>query len=985
MFKDSLHTNESLKIKTARETFAAVRAQRAWRRFASERTLSRHLAARFLATRPAPGPEAAGPEKNDASAFDAFADAARDEGVLNAARLFFARVAEKLNAADRDIPRRTARCDGETASESATFASILSTRCEPPEARGEAPYAFPAREALCAYAVASFPEVVLGAAGAAEARGDHARALKESARETARAADALARALAGEEEASSPETTRATIDSSDASLKTVPIRHSPRVLLRRFAEEWRAYARAFQRWKARDAAALERELTRAAVEMETSARRACGANARAEDFPEGSDARSILVALADDARVLRGKVRGLAGQEGVERFDRARRAARARVARDEAADAADAADSAAVPGRETAAESPGTTRAARRVEAREAARASRLAAYAARRAASDAATEISSESSSRVRTSAEAYENEAIMHELLVDPEWRLPANENAFSANAAPGVDAVDADALGARVREAMTRAFWDATRDALLEKDVRRAAGVVAELGDALASLCPEHRRSEAEAALLLRLTPTAAAAALARVADDPSALGDAFAEVTREASRMLARLGAPARDARAARDAEALERRVGALAAEASALSSGGDTLGALRVAADAVAHALRELFAALACVRRDVANVAVASLAPLARRDERGVAEGSAWAWDRFAARRGVAEAVAEAAAGGGDAARLAAALPRTSAWLAAATSAAHALDASIPSLAFETRDPPNATSATSAGATNPRRFAFAMRSGNAFGSARGEDARSGAFRIASSSPRDPAQVSVRATRATSHEGLVRVALVNLVTSNDIDESVEAPDGGGSAETPETLEFDAARLRDARRAFDALRVRAACLFVAAGAPCDARRPARGGHAERLARLDALLADPTTSADDLALEAVGGDGDARKVAAAAATLRRLLAPRDPSGARLTRALAEALCVRALLGPPVAAASPVAAARAAAGAAPLLRAGFRGPDGAAVARDVASLAASLDVSVGRVTWGVHARAYAILADHALAARDEI
>ena len=189
-------------------------------------------------------------------------------------------------------------------------------------------------------------------------------------------------------------------------------------------------------------------------------------------------------------------------------------------------------------------------------EAREAARASRLAAYAARRAASDAATEISSESSSRVRTSAEAYENEAIMHELLVDPEWRLPANENAFSANAAPGVDAVDADALGARVREAMTRAFWDATRDALLEKDVRRAAGVVAELGDALASLCPEHRRSEAEAALLLRLTPTAAAAALARVADDPGALGDAFAEVTREASRMLARLGALARATRAPR---------------------------------------------------------------------------------------------------------------------------------------------------------------------------------------------------------------------------------------------------------------------------------------------------------------------------------------------------------------------------------------------------------------------------------------------
>ena len=134
--------------------------------------------------------------------------------------------------------------------------------------------------------------------------------------------------------------------------------------------------------------------------------------------------------------------------------------------------------------------------------------------------------------------------------------------------------------------------------------------------------------------------------------------------------------------------------------------------------MRVAADAVAHALRELFAALAFVRRDVANVAVASLAPLARRDERGVAEGSAWAWDRFAARRGVAKRWPKPPPAAGDATRLAAALPRTSAWLAAATRAAHALDASIPSLAFETRDvafrvPPNATSAIIGGRDETR--------------------------------------------------------------------------------------------------------------------------------------------------------------------------------------------------------------------------------------------------------------------------------
>ena len=311
----------------------------------------------------------------------------------------------------------------------------------------------------------------------------------------------------------------------------------------------------------------------------------------------------------------------------------------------------------------------------------------------------------------------------------------------------------------------------------------------------------------------------------------------------------------------------------------------------------------ARALRELFAALAFVRRDVANVAVASLVPLARRDERASPRiGGPGTGSRQ--RRGV-EAVAERA-GGGDATRLAAALPRTSAWLAAATRAAHALDASSPSLAFETRDvafrvPPNATSATSAGATNPRRFAFAMRSGNAFGSARGKDARSGAFRIASSSPRDPAQVSVRATRATSHEGLVRVALVNLVTSSD--KSVEAPDGGGSAETPE------ARARTPR----ASATRAAPSTRSASAPRasssrPARRATRGApHAERtraprapgrLARRpDDIRGDP----------APGGGRPATRAPRAAAATRRPPAPRIPQ-ARGRRALAEALCVRAL-----------------------------------------------------------------------------
>jgi hypothetical protein len=971
---------------TACETRAAVKAQRVWRRFAAEKVTTSRLAKRFLATRPkAVSAASEVSSKNDDARetfdFDAFADAVRDEGVLRAARSFLARVAVRLDASDR-AARNLARRAGETKRESATFAAILSARRDEDDEKvtvtqPQKGYAFPAKEVLCAYVVVSFPEVVLGAAGASEARGPHARALQESARETICALETLACAFAFTE----TDTCVSNVCHANGSLNRSLNEgddSSKRVLMRRFAEEWRAYAGALRRWKARDASVLERELIRAVCEMETSARRACGSSSRAEDFPEGSDARAILDALENDARVLRGKVRGLTGPEGVERFDRARRDARRDVARDEAAEDKNAdATAPSVPGSETADPSSSTssssaTRAARRVEAREAARAARLAAYAARRAASDANDEAS-ERDARTRTSAEAYENEAIMHELLVDPEWRLPVDDKTDPSTVSN--ETSNSDDLPSRVREAMTRAFWDATRDALIKKDVARAAGTVAELGDALAALCPEHCRSEAEAALLLRLTPTAAAAALARVVDDPSALADAFEEVTREASKMLARLGAPARDEKVARDAEALDRRVSALAEQASALFSSGDSCGASRVVADAVTHALRELFDALARIRRDVANVAVASLAPMARRDRDGKTEGSAWAWRRFAARRGVPETFEDDE---GAAKALAAALPRTSAWLAAATRAAHRLDASIPARALE-RVPrgPSARGADTDGSEGaPAPVAFAMRAGSA-ASAAAAAASADASRTFATTAAPP--VSVRATRATSPEGLVRVALVELVTS----------EREATVSLPETLEFDAARLGDARRAFDALRVRAACLFVSAGAREGPEGPA--ARAERLRRLDALLADPTTSEDDLALEIAGDCENERliraenKPSAVAATLRRLLAPRDASGARLTRALAEALCVRALLGPPIAAASPVAAARAAAGAAPLLRAGFRGADGAAVARDVASLAARLDVSVGRVTWDVHARAYDVLARRALAAEDEI
>jgi hypothetical protein len=400
----------------SRNAGAAAKIQRTWRAFVTENGTSSELAKRFEALRPKPPPRRQSDDESSRH-FDAFATAVRDERVLCATRAFFARVARTLDALERSAAN--AAFEGETAIETSTFARILSSSSP----RNEKKTVFPAREVMCAYGIAWFPEIVLGAANASEARGDYARALQETARETRRAVDAMVRIF------SFPKPRGEARDDDDL---------TPRAALRRFASEWRAYTDAFAAWKSRDASTIERELTRAAVEMETSARRVCGASTTEGDFAEGSDARAILEALASDLRTLRGKVRGLTGARGVERFQRALRDARQSV-REEQEILSDLAEQAVGSPRSRPEESSeksreSSTAAARRVEARETARAARLSAYATRQASNARRPTNTLDSP---RTPGDSFQNEALMHELLVDPEWRLESssdwNERAF------------------------------------------------------------------------------------------------------------------------------------------------------------------------------------------------------------------------------------------------------------------------------------------------------------------------------------------------------------------------------------------------------------------------------------------------------------------------------------------------------------------------------------------------------------------------
>ena len=185
-------------------------------------------------------------------AFDAFAGAARDGKVLDATRAFLQRVARKINALD--FATETAESETETESERVSFSKILSPRVPPRDAE-----TFPARELLCAYVVVGFPDIVLGASGAAELGGELAQSLKATAMGVTQAADLLANVFTRQRDPFGP--------GASASHDLV----TPRVALCRFASAFQAYTESFVSWKRRDAEKLELELTRAAVEMTASA------------------------------------------------------------------------------------------------------------------------------------------------------------------------------------------------------------------------------------------------------------------------------------------------------------------------------------------------------------------------------------------------------------------------------------------------------------------------------------------------------------------------------------------------------------------------------------------------------------------------------------------------------------------------------------------------------------------------------------------
>lgn len=606
------------------------------------------------------------------------------------------------------------------------------------------------------------------------------------------------------------------------------------------------------------------------------------------------------------------------------------------------------------------------------------------------------------------------------MHELLVDPEWRLPEWRDAAR-------DANDSS-LGARVRETMERAFWDRVRDATAagvladpkgssDADVSRdvssdvtatfpatspatspladALSLVAELREALEALIPAPRRTPAESTLVASLSRDDVASVLSIAAREPTRAGATLGALVDGAAAMLRRAGSPAREADASRRAASLSSTLRAsFAAAASAAASN-----AFPVAADAVARAvvdaLRFLHGELKTLKRDAGNAALSSMAPLARGEG-----GVEWARRRFAARRcASAENPVEAID----------ALPRLLAWFAREVDVAHALDAdrslgSLGSLGTSFRVLPRPSDVRDGDGVSAA--PTSIRAGRGLA----DDGTVANARTATSTN------AWRRAVVCAPEGLFRCALASLAAGEE----------ETNRETlPETLEFDVARIDRARAEFRKIRLAAAWLLARSELTRETRASSNGSSgskalADARRRFDALVADPSSDMSDLALELASSAAssetssdtssvariDAATVAAAETRLRRRARSDTPAGRELHAAILDALRARLLVGPTrsddstrahetqkehgvrVESSSEAASVRSAAAAATtrsLAAVGFVEEEAAVVADDVARLADEIMRGVGRVTWAVHGPYYHAAGTRLLEETDEL
>lgn len=257
-----------------------------------------------------------------------------------------------------------------------------------------------------------------------------------------------------------------------------------------FDAHWVSYLEQFVAWKSHDAAGLESELIRMAVELEVSMLRKCHGDTKSPRVQHNSDLQAVVQQVAHDHELLRERIHRLMGEEGVHRLEVALVHTRDMIQRELASGTSEIDES----GSESS-----TFRSPRHTRTQD-------------------AGPKSSHSDPSQDIDPGKFGNEALVWELLYDPEWQFPSEEaeeewaslgmsageeeSSHVATSEIPVREMDA-AMQKQVKEIGEKAFWDHVEKKLASEAPTANAqlsSMLHEIRDDLLEVLPKRASDEA-----------------------------------------------------------------------------------------------------------------------------------------------------------------------------------------------------------------------------------------------------------------------------------------------------------------------------------------------------------------------------------------------------------------------------------------------------------------------------------------------------
>lgn len=730
---------------------------------------------------------------------------------------------------------------------------------------------YPPRVFLCAYMIVAHPEVVFNASGEREV------ALSHVSREMVMAFESMLMHLSEPLTKEKEDTVSMDMEMHDSPVE----RGASATLLQAFDVAWASYVEQFVAWKSADAAGLESELIKVAIELETSMLSKVNPNlgtarSATSRLRSPEDIGALVDGVTRDLKLIEERVVRLCGPQGKARLHAALNAARmqqAAVTMQQSSSGGDVSLTSSSTPSSTSTTSSSSFSFEQQREHND--RGSMTPPMSCATPDGKGIVPSTPEKQDPLSTSSKASPslhrdsetqvsegNVMLMWQLLHDPHWRLPTAEAEIMWQDALGLSSpMDCEAsqnsveIQQRIRRIAETAFWDSVKEKLLlgsASDIgAQAAEILAEMGASLVEVVSSTNIVED---IQNHLDLEKVKEGLKPIAGQPSLIGvnaTYLYDMLEWSAKLLRDLGSPEREKDAFKAHIEVRRQLGEV------------TTG--EQAAEGIVKALRILAAQLKLLRLDVANARLAILSATLLKGDGGVAfvQGKLQATFPSPQSCSVEE--------------LDAALPHTRGWLALSASQLPHVEQF---LAPYSAPAVQCTSPSPSKSDIPRSMKSGLKA---------------ALLPPSYKMVDTSQVHLTLSMPVavkSWKGLFRIGLVSLVSGDSAVNRIAIP---------EVLRMDVARIRDAQDEFQRVLVLTVCILVLTQSSAQCAIQVDLVRAKE--RLRAVMMDPNMTLSCLADELCSLSGNCRSEVVFVDSLRRMLAKDGGAFKALTQGVTHAL----------------------------------------------------------------------------------